>query len=115
MARPKTPEAKRRSRQISIGLTTREHALLHARSASLGLRPVDYARARLFGGKVGTDAAHHAPHLDPLLLAQLSRVGNNLNQIARRMHAFDQPAPPSLDALLQQVRALINRGAGDGS
>src|SRR5258708_40148203 len=30
--------------------------------------------------------------LDPVLLQQLSRIGNNLNQITRRLHQFDAAA-----------------------
>ena len=114
MPRPKQQNP--RDRQFNIGLTAREWAQLHRRAAALGMRPVDYGRARLFAEwRVAEAAAASAGHLDPLLLAQLSRIGNVINQIARRMHVFGQPAPPSLDALLQQVRALISRRIPGGS
>ena len=76
------------------------------------MRPVDYARARLFAEwRISEAALAAAHHLDPLFQAQLSRIGNNLNQIARRMNTFHQPAPAGLEPLLAEIRALINRGA----
>jgi hypothetical protein len=107
MGRP--PNKIKRDRQFNVGLTEREHALLLARAARAGMRPVDYGRARLLGS--ATEQVEPfgapAPHLDPLLLASLSRLGNNLNQVARRMNTFDLPAPPSLEPLLQLIRSLI--------
>jgi hypothetical protein len=109
MGRP--PNKIKRDRQFNVGLTTREHDLLLARASRAGMRPVDYGRARLLGGAAqqasGTDAP--APHLDPLFVAQLSRLGNNLNQIARRLNTLDFPSPPSLEPLLQLIRALIGK------
>lgn len=107
MGRP--PKEIRRDRQFNVGLTAREHELLFARAAHAGTRPVDYARARLFGERHG-DAPKlgaPAPHLDPLFVAQLSRLGNLLNQITRRLNTLEFPAPPSLEPLLQEIRALI--------
>lgn len=42
------------------------------------------------------------------LVAALSRVGNNLNQLAKRAHQTGHvPAAEALDPLLDEVRALI--------
>lgn len=73
------------------------------------MRPVDYGRAKLLGAADRGIHAHDAPapHLDPLLIVQLSKIGNNLNQIARRLNTLDLPAPPSLEPLLQLIRSLI--------
>jgi hypothetical protein len=107
MGRP--PKEIRRDRQFNVGLTAREHDVLHARAARAGMRPVDYGRARLLREHRGPASALgvEAPHLDPLLTVQLSKIGNNLNQIARRLNTLDFPAPPSLEPLLQEIRALI--------
>lgn len=114
MARPKQNIS--RDRQFNVGLTAREHGLLLERAAACAMRPVDYARARLFAPwRMTARQAAGAPHLDPLLLAQLSRLGNNLNQIARRLNTLDAPAPPSLEPLLLQIRTLLSRGGLHGS
>jgi hypothetical protein len=102
----------KRDRQLNMRLTAQEHGLLHQRAASAGMRPVDYARARLFSKPFRTLAkASETPHLDPLFLVSLSRIGNNINQIARQLNARAIPLPPSLEPLLQEVRTLIRRAA----
>jgi hypothetical protein len=113
MARPKQTEP--RGRQFNVSLTEREHEVLLARAAASGLRPVDYGRAQLFARKrISEVETARPPHLDPLFHAELSRLGNLLNQIVRKMHIFDQPAPPELVTLLDDIRALINEGVWRG-
>jgi Bacterial mobilisation protein (MobC) len=98
-----------RSRQFNVAVTRDELKRIHARAAARGMRPVDYGRARLLAEwRAGAPAS--APHLDPLLLAALSRLGNNLNQIARRLNTLDLPAPPTLEPLLREIRGIINGG-----
>ena len=101
----------KRERQLNLSLTVQEHEVLHQRAASAGMRPVDYARARIFLGRSPTLRAAQTHHLDPLLLTQLSRIGNNLNQIARKLHALSLPPSAELEPALQEVRALL-RGEG---
>ena len=112
MGRP--PNKIKRDRQFNVGLTAHEHDVLLARAARAGMRPVDYGRSRLLSvrdnGGSGTGAP--APYLDPLFVAQLSRLGNNLNQIARRLNTIELPAPPSLEPLLQLIRSLIAKAGG---
>ena len=100
----------KRDHQLNLKLTAREQAWVYRRAAAAGLRPVDYGRAQLLSERALKAARINAPpHLDPLFLAQLSRIGNNLNQIARKMHAFGQPAPPMLEHLLSEIRASIRQ------
>jgi hypothetical protein len=109
-------QEQRRNKQFNIGLTEGELSKLHTRASTAGMRAVDYARARLFGGKTverSTDAPAH--NLDPLFLPQLSRLGNNLNQIVRKLHQLDLPAPPTLEPLLQEIRDLIRKVTSRGS
>jgi hypothetical protein len=102
----------RRDRQFNMSLTEREHELLYARAATCGMRPVDYGRSRLFGtGRMDAHPEAARPHLDPLFYASLSKLGNNLNQIARRLNTQGGSAPSTLEPLLRDIRALINRGA----
>ena len=111
VARPK--HKLKRDRQFNVSLTARELELPFERAAALGMRPVDYGRARLFSERhasVGRNSAG-GPHLDPLFKAELSRLGNNLNQIARQLNKFESAAPPVLQPLLLEIRALINKGA----
>jgi hypothetical protein len=111
MARPKLEIT--RDRQFNIGLTAIEYEALHRRAASAGMRPVDYARARLFSelfrSRAAAPAAHH---LDPLVMVALSRIGNNLNQIAHKLNLRPEPAPPSLEPALRELRQFLRRAAG---
>lgn len=108
MARPRQHEI--RDRQINIKLTSSEFEFVCRRAAAERLRPGEYGRARLLAEWRVTEAKVAAePHLDPLFQVHLSRLGNNLNQIARRMHSFAEPSPPTLEPLLQEIRSLINR------
>jgi hypothetical protein len=106
MGRPKLLEA--RDQQLNIALTTREHAELLTRAVRAGMRPVDYARAQLLAPRrITASMAAMPPHLDPLFHAALSRVGNNINQIARQLNTHGHAPPPSLELLLGEIRTLL--------
>jgi len=110
MAKAKQKEL--RNRQFNVALTEHEFDQLCRRAGASGMRPVDYGRARLLADRrLASREEERAPHLAPLFLAQLSRLGNNLNQIARKMHAFGQPAPDGLQPLLEEIRAMIRKDA----
>jgi hypothetical protein len=80
------------------------------------MRPVDYGRTQLLADRPLPRAASiAAPHLDTLFLLQLSRVGNNLNQIARKFNQTGICPPVTLESLLSDIRELIRKGSGDGS
>lgn len=110
----RNPE-KRRNRQFNVGLTEAEERTIHERAAQSNMRPVDYGRMKLFGGRTKPEAEGRTHKLDPLFYAQLSRLGNNLNQIARKLHLQGHPAPVSLEPLLAQIRDLIAKATYRGS
>lgn len=106
-------QAIKRNCQFNVGLTPDEHALLMRQAFAAGMRPVDYGRARLFSKHFQTSRrASETPRLDPLLLTHLSRIGNNLNQIARQINARPIPAPPGLEILVQELRVILRRAVG---
>ncbi len=108
MGRPK--QTNRREKQFNVSLTTDEYAQLHGRAGAAGLRPTDYARARLFTGDFQTlRRASQTRHLDPLFLSHVSRIGNNLNQIARQLNAQRLAEPALLAPLLAELRAILRR------
>lgn len=90
---PKKPK-RSRSRGILIRISDPEMENLSARAADAGLTPSGYVRALAFGGK-RMPKMHHVPSIDRILAAELSaemrRVGNNLNQIARKLNAGGVP------------------------
>jgi hypothetical protein len=100
-----------RDRQFNVAVTTDELNRIHAHAAARGMRPVDYGRARLLGaGGMNAKAEAARPHLDPLFVASISRLGNLLNQIARRLNTFGGPAPATLEPLLREIRDIISKG-----
>jgi hypothetical protein len=112
MARPIKHE--KRDRQLNLKLTRREFDWICARAARQALRPVDHVRSQLLADRPIRSPAKQG-HLDPLFLLQLSRLGNNLNQIARRLNVMRMAAPEGLVPLLEEIRTLIRKGASDGS
>ena len=113
MARPAKQE--KRDRQLNVKLTLQELNWLLARAGSAGLKPVDFARAQLFAARRTRRKGAAAGQLAPLCLNHLSRIGNNLNQLARRFHQFQIPPPAALESALQAVRTIIRRASADGS
>ncbi len=114
MARPR--KAERRDKQLNIKLTTREHAWIESRASAANMKPAEFGRVQvLMGRPLPRNSAENADHLDPLFFAHLSRLGNNLNQIARRCHLLNAPPPASLEPLLQQLREMIRKAVAHGS
>lgn len=118
---PRPPSKIRRDRQLNFSLTGDELTALQSRADAAGMHLVEYGRDLLLRRR-----APSARHADPeateaqtalaraalLLVHELRRLGNNLNQIARRLNTREEPAPPSLEPLLREIRALLNRRAG---
>jgi hypothetical protein len=113
MGRPTKKE--KRDQQLNIKLTLREIDFVRARANAARMRPVDYGRALLLADRPASRAATNAaPHLDTLFLVQLSRIGNNLNQIARKFNQTGVSPPAALEDLLSAIRELIRKGSGNG-
>ncbi len=108
MARPK--KKLKRDRQFNVGLTEREYEALLARAARAACVPWTMA---VRGYSQNGASPHGTPPgrriLIPSFMAQLSRLGNNLNQLARRLNTFPQPAPPSLEPLLREFAHCSGR------
>jgi hypothetical protein len=114
MARP--PKREKRDRQLNLKLTMREYAWVCERAEALRMRLADYARLQLLLDRPRrSESEAFTPHLAPLFLAHLSRIDNNLNQIARRLHQLDLDAPSALEAALEEVRAFIRKASGHGA
>jgi len=108
MGRP--TRAEKRDKQLNLKLTAREHAWVQSRAKASGKRLVDFGRAMILADRPLPARLPGAPtHLDPLFLACLSRIGNNLNQIARRLHEFDVTAPADLEPVLAALREMFGK------
>lgn len=111
----KTDKKEKRDHQLNIKLTLREIDFVRARADAIRMRPVDYGRAQLLAGRpLPRGTSNAATHLDTLFLLQLSRIGNNLNQIARKFNQTGVCPPLGLESLLSEIRELIRKGSSNG-
>jgi Bacterial mobilisation protein (MobC) len=108
VARPKTPEP--RTEQLNIGLTRAELDSIKKRAESVGMRPVHFGRLLLLqNGKPVDPGAAEKSSTDRLIFVQLSRLGNNLNQMVRHLHATGDPLPADAEPLLKDIRQILTR------
>jgi hypothetical protein len=109
MGRPRKIEP--RNRQLNLSLTAAEYDGIAKRAQALGLRPVHFGRTVLLGvtnrSPEGQEPANNALRL---VYVQLSRLGNNLNQMVRHLHLTNDPLPADLEPLLIDIRQIIARG-----
>ena len=109
MGRP--PKQNPRNCQLNIGLTRGELELVHWRAAATGMRPAEYGRAALVNAAPAKAAAVPPipSSVNRLVFSQLRRLANNLNQLMRHLHMTREPAPPTLEPLLGEIRTLLDR------
>ena len=99
----------KRERRITLRLTEEEYQLLHQLAEERGITVSELVRKRLFGQRL--------PQPAPLkilgkvkeckrLAYELNRIGNNLNQIARKVNKDKGIDLLTLEALLRIEREL---------
>jgi hypothetical protein len=108
MTRPVKREP--RIRQLNLSLTDSELDDIRRRAEAVGMRPVHFGRALIFNQKsVPATTSTPAANVQRLIYGQLSRLGNNLNQLVRHCHQTGDPLPPDLEPLLNDIRQIIAR------
>jgi hypothetical protein len=77
------------------------------------MRPVHFGRAMLLDKNKQPASKPETSHgnINRLVYGQLARLGNNLNQIVRRLHQTGDPLPADLEPLLNDIRAILARRA----
>jgi hypothetical protein len=111
MARPrKDPQERRAAALPPVRLTEAELMDLAEQASASGLTLSDFVRQRLTTGRVVVPAIRR----DAQLLAELNRVGVNLNQIAHRLNRGQGYPADLADALtaLRNVLAVVGRAYG---
>ena len=103
----------KRDQQLNLSLTEAEYAAAYYLADRFGMRLVDYGRWRLLADPTTTPEVPRDSTADRLLLAQIRRVGVNLNQLVRYCHSTGHAPPSHLDPLLLRIRELIS-GAAKG-
>ena len=87
----------KRTRSIRIRVTEEEHEQLRRRKQQPRLAA--WMREHCLAADVAT--VHRIPRIDPSLHRQLAGIGNNINQIARRVNSSDW-------ATLDKVKVLTH-------
>jgi len=113
-------KTERRTKLLGIQLTPSEREELDAAAARVGLKPSPYARELLFRRSAAVVASTRrnpeAAALLPVITGlgeEMSRVGNNLNQLAHRANAHGQiTSATALNTALSQwaqTEALVKQ------
>jgi len=92
----------KRTKEIKIRLTETEHQRLLDRCDRTHL--AEWLRQLGLGEH--TPRKRLIPKVDPELLRQISGIGNNLNQIARRLNQSDSLTPSERVSLLSILNSL---------
>ena len=99
----------KRTKEIKIRLTETEHQRLLDRCDRTHL--AEWLRHLGLGEH--TSRKRRVPSVAPELLRQVSGIGNNLNQIARRTNVSGA-VPVYLPDVIEQLTATLDRLAGEG-
>ena len=98
----------KRTKEIKIRMTDTEHQRLLERCDRLHL--AEWLRQLGLGEH--TSRRRRVPEVAPELLRQVSGIGNNLNQIARRLNQLDGLNPTERVSLLAVLNSL-DRNLGE--
>ncbi len=108
MGRPKKSEP--RCEQLNLSLTASELESIKKRALAVGMRPVHFGRALLLDqGRQLAIKSEPVSNINRLLYSELSRIGQNLNQLMRYLHRTGDPLPADLEPLLKDIRQIIER------
>jgi hypothetical protein len=99
-----------RTRSVGIKLTPTERKELESAAAEQGARLSDYVRELCLKREAPVVAATRRNPDAKALLFELSAIGNNLNQLARRANIHDEmPDRFDLEAALKALKAAMAR------
>lgn len=112
-------ESRQRKTFLHMRATPEEKAEIEARAEKAGLSVSGYLRALAFGAATPQPRAARRPPVEKetllRLLAELGKVGSNINQIARRLNQgneFDAGPFAELYARLELVNAALLEALG---
>ena len=95
--RPRLPEGERRTHRIGVSINASERCVIEEKAEAAGLSLALYLREAGLGARLSSRINDKAYH-------QLSRIGVNVNQMARVANATGRlPEVERLEAILAQV------------
>ena len=103
--------SRQRSKSLQIAMTPEEFIMARERAAAAGLSPSSFGRMLLLG--TSGPRARRSPPLNAELLAhavaELNRVGSNLNQIARTLNSAQAVGGKEALETLADTRLAVGR------
>ena len=108
--RPKLADHERRDHLLQTRCNDLERAAIQERAASVGLSESEFMRVAALKCKIEVTQGR----LTRDFMVEVSRIGNNLNQLTHRAH-LDRLGPFYADQLahaLDDVRAVLRKGFG---
>ena len=106
MPRRRTHTDAVRSRIVSIRLVEADYLRLKLDASWAGLSVSGLAEKLVRDGRVTIEQSDIPAPLSPVLMAELKRIGNNLNQIA---HAVNSNLPPDVGFTSKTLAQLIQQ------
>jgi hypothetical protein len=104
MARRRTYADAVRTKIVSLRLTEADYLRLKLNSSWVGLSVSGLAQKLVREGRIEVVQSDIPAPLSPVLMGELKRVGNNLNQIA---HALNSNLPPDVQYTAKTLSQLI--------
>ena len=102
----------RLSRSISFRLHEADYARVAYQAAVIDLRVNELARMRTLQNDQQIIIQQNRTY-DPVLITQLIALGNNLNQMVKRLHMTDRVSP-YVEALCFKIEQLIDAAIEEG-
>ncbi|WP_171017220.1 plasmid mobilization protein [Maribacter sp. ACAM166] len=104
MARPKKNIESLKAIRVNLRMTVNEYLIVSGSAATLGLSIPDYIRKKVSGRSLPRKKI--SPE-NRQLFVELSRIGNNINQLTRNSH-LRMHAPKSLFYQLEELRTILH-------
>ena len=105
MARPKKDISKQRTIVIAFRVSKSEYLIIGNNAKTIGLSTAEYIRRKCTGKSL---PKKKVDPLDRKLFVELSRMGNNLNQLARTSNSGIRD-PFSIHKQLEEVKMLLQQ------
>lgn len=106
IGRPRKAQGEARDDRLPrLRVTTAERATVEAAAAMAGLELSEFCRRAILGQRIAAAPARLA---QAQLLAEINRIGVNLNQLTRAANA-GRPMPSSVAEAAAEVRVMVAR------
>ncbi len=109
MARPRKPAHDLRSETVKFTVKPSEYLRIQQAAAAAGESLSDYARSMILKGRV---VVQQTRSLDHAVFDQIRRIGVNLNQAVRKLHATGR-LPPELPRAAATIERLLTKIMAD--